>query len=81
MVSSFFVLYTLAFLQKEGGKKVLRDTCQSITYYFAKYHVILAKVSLDAFLGFIFLLTFSLAYLLYLSFFIAQKDTFLIFYL
>ena len=63
------------------SKKVLRDTCQSITYYFAKYHVILAKVSLDAFLGFIFLLTFSLAYLLYLSFFIAQKDTYLIFYL
>ena len=80
MVSSFFALYTLAFYKKRG-KKVLRDTCQSITYYFAKYHVILAKVSLDAFLGFIFLLTFSLAYLLYLSFFIAQKDTFLIFYL
>ncbi len=38
MVSSFFVLYTLAFLQKEGAKKyyvilakVLRITLQSIT--------------------------------------------------
>ena len=39
MVSSFFVLYTLAFLQKEGGAKkyyvilakVLRITLQSIT--------------------------------------------------
>ena len=26
-------------------KKVIRDTCPSITYYFAKYHVILCKVS------------------------------------
>ena len=48
MVSSFFVLYTLAFLQKESQKKyyvilaqVLRITLQSITYYFAKYHVML----------------------------------------
>ena len=38
MVSSFFALYTLAFLQKEGQKKyyvilakVLRITLQSIT--------------------------------------------------
>ena len=29
------------------AKKVLRDTCPSITYYFAKYHVLLCKVSLD----------------------------------
>ena len=28
-------------------KKVLRDTCPSITWYFAKYHVLLCKVSLD----------------------------------
>ena len=68
MVSSFFVLYTLAFLQKEGKKKyyvilaqVLRITLQSITYYFAKYHVML------------FLLYFLVFFisLLYLSFFIA----------
>ena len=72
MVSSFFVLYTLAFLQKEGAKKyyvilakVLRITLQSIIRCFSR----------------LYLLTFSLAYLLYLSFFIAQKDTFLIFYL
>ena len=26
-------------------KKVIRDTCPSITYYFAKYYVILCKVS------------------------------------
>ena len=58
MVSSFFVLYTLAFLQKESQKKyyvilaqVLRITLQSITYYFAKYHVMcLFLISLDTFL-------------------------------
>lgn len=78
MVSSFFVLYTLAFLQKEGAKKyyvilakVLRITLQSITYYFAKYHVMLFLLY---FLGFFISL-------LDLSFFIAKKDTFLIFYL
>ena len=78
MVSSFFVLYTLAFLQKEGAKKyyvilakVLRITLQSITYYFAKYHVML---SLLYFLGFFISL-------LDLSFFIAKKNTYLIFYL
>ena len=31
------------------AKKVSRDTCPSITYYFAKYHVLLCKVSLDVF--------------------------------
>ena len=31
------------------AKKVSRDTCPSITYYFAKYHVLLYKVSLDVF--------------------------------
>ena len=78
MVSSFFVLYTLAFLQKEGAKKyyvilakVLRITLQSITYYFAKYHVMLFLLY---FLGFFISL-------LDLSFFIAKKNTYLIFYL
>ncbi len=79
MVSSFFVLYTLAFLQKEGGAKkyyvilakVLRITLQSITYYFAKYHVMLFLLY---FLGFFISL-------LDLSFFIAKKNTYLIFYL
>ena len=58
MVSSFFVLYTLAFLQKESQKKyyvilaqVSRITLQSITYYFANYHVMcLFLISLDTFL-------------------------------
>ena len=31
------------------AEKVLRDTCPSITYYFAKYYVLLCKVSLDVF--------------------------------
>ena len=31
------------------AKKVSRDTCPSITYYFAKYHVLLCQVSLDVF--------------------------------
>ena len=32
-------------LLKKCPKKVIRDTCPSITYYFAKYYVILCKVS------------------------------------
>lgn len=78
MVSSFFVLYTLAFLQKESQKKyyvilgqVSRITLQSITYYFAKYHVMLSLL---------YFLVFFIS-LLDLSFFIAKKDTYLIFYL
>ena len=35
-----------SFFAKKIAKKVIRDTCPSITYYFAKYHVILCKVSL-----------------------------------
>ena len=34
------------FFAKKSAKKVIRDTWASITYYFAKYHVILCKVSL-----------------------------------
>ena len=51
--------------------QVLRITLQSITYYFAKYHVMLSLL---------YFLVFFIS-LLDLSFFIAQKDTFLIFYL
>ena len=51
--------------------KVLRITLQSITYYFAKYHVMLFLLY---FLGFFISL-------LDLSFFIAKKNTYLIFYL
>ena len=39
----FCLIYPRIFT-KRGGKKVLRDTCQSITYYFAKYYVLLCKV-------------------------------------
>ena len=35
-----------SFFAKKIAKKVIRDTWASITYYFAKYHVILCKVSL-----------------------------------
>ena len=28
----------LLFLKENTPKKVIRDTCPSITYYFAKYH-------------------------------------------
>ena len=31
------------------AKKVIRDTCQSITYYLPKYHVILCEVIRDTF--------------------------------
>ena len=33
-------------VRKKIAKKVIRDTWASITYYFAKYHVILGQVSL-----------------------------------
>ena len=36
------------------AKKVSRDTCPSITYYFAKYHVLLCKVSRDTFFAIFF---------------------------
>ena len=31
----------LLFLKENTPKKVIRDTCPSITYYFAKYHRLL----------------------------------------
>ena len=34
---------------KKCPKKVIRDTWASITYYFAKYHVLLCEVSLCVF--------------------------------
>ena len=37
--------YALFFCKKDS-EKIIRDTWASITYYFAKYHVILCKVSL-----------------------------------
>ena len=50
---TFFIrfIYAINFehllIQKKQAKKVIRDTWQSITYYFAKYHVILGQVSRD----------------------------------
>ena len=37
--------------------KVIRDTLQSNTRYFAKYHVILGQVSRNTFLGVIFIVS------------------------
>ncbi len=42
-------------------KKVIRDTCQSITYYLPKYHVILCEVIRDTF----FLLFFVCLFLIF----------------
>ena len=36
-------------MEINGRKKVIRDTCQSITYYLPKYHVILCEVIRDTF--------------------------------
>ena len=46
----FVFLNSPAVNGKKCPKKVIRDTCPSITYYFAKYHVILCEVSQDTYL-------------------------------
>ena len=55
----FITYYTQALCLKlqyrlKTLKKVIRDTWQSITYYFAKYHVILGQVSRDTFFAIFF---------------------------
>lgn len=47
----------LLFLKENTPKKVIRDTCPSITYYFAKYHRLLIWLLIKIF--FILLITVS----------------------
>ena len=46
VILSIEIVYESKKCLVKSGKDIIRDTWASITYYFAKYHVLLCEVSL-----------------------------------